>query len=416
MKSFLFLFFAESELRIMIYPNKYIQYGPLIAFLFSILFFFSAEIRAQNLPKIPVPSIPSLFQNNNKNARNHRIDSNQYAIQNSAQGYVVGQGPDHSSRKPLDNPDSRPKKKKDEDNEEESVKSFAEQYEEAGPDTVITINQKNFLSDDRVFMIANFMKGNADEETIPVIILHDANEEKKNVMPLAEAFAKKGMAVLVPDLRGCGECTRRIISDYAYGPKPVDRLVENYTIDNFTAEDYRGMINYDGKFWFFFLIDQHNKKKLNMRRLVVIGSGMGAAVASGWVKNDWAAGGSKNARFTKLLVLLSPEYKNCHRFLEALKKRSGDLFGFLTFAGELDQVRFGDAKKLQSLIGGRQAPGTPPEKRKFPIMPLKTSDQATELISESFDVADSIKKFIDLRYARPAMKNTKWSEIRFDME
>ncbi len=370
--------------------------------LFSIFLILPTWLVGQvpNIPKVPsVPGSPLMNNNNTNNMQQRQIPQN---WQNS-RSFGRGTRTRNNSNTKNDSKDTK---------KEEKKLTFDEQYEKANATTPIVINHDQYQSSDKVCMTGFFYKGEAKEETVPVILLHGANGSKKDMVSLATKLAESGMAVLVPDLRGHGDSIRRTTRDFGYG-RSVGRSDDSYTVDKFTSSDYQAMIQYDGRFWYSFLISEHNKKHLNIRKLFVVGSDLGAAVACGWVQNDWAVSGSKNGHYAKGLILVSPVYKQCATFAEGIKKeqRSGEL-GFLGIVGNLSEEHLEGMKEIQEMLGGKQAADTPLEKKRFPVISLKTQSQGKELVATpSFGVATSIKKYIDMRAERSTMKSLKWQEI-----
>ncbi len=294
-----------------------------------------------------------------------------------------------------------------------------EQFEKVKPEEPIVIKNPAYQSADGVFMTGYFMKGKADEETVPVILIHDQESQASDLSKLAQYLAQEGMAVLVPDLRGHGECFRRVVKDYSNGQRSVNRMDDTYTADTFVMADYQAMINYDGMFWYQFLCKLHNLKKLNLRKLVIVGSGLGCAVSLGWAKNDWSQPNAKVGRFVKVMVFISPVYKQCEEFIETMKRKKDQLY-FLGFVGNMNADLLKDMKKVQSELGGKHGSKQEEnkntaewlEKKRFPYMAIKTETNGTALLAnDSFGVMPNMKKYIDLRINGPKMKNFKWSEI-----
>lgn len=294
-------------------------------------------------------------------------------------------------------------------------------------DPIIIDNEKTYVSGDGVCMSGIYFKGNANQDTVPVILLHDFEGSGQDLFDMGTKFAKEGMAVLIPDLRGHGECYRRTINDYSHGPRPVKRIDENYTYDGFNKDDYHAMINYDGLFWYQLLYQFHNKELLNLRKLVVIGVGFGSAVGLGWVKNDWSFPSTKTGRFAKVLVFISPKLDQCKDFIDTMKrKRTGETLTYLGIVGKLDNDLNKDMQKFQIDLGGKQAKLDDNasseekkewlEKKRFPVYYFNTKTNGLSILtSDTLNATGKIIEYINFRLQTPKMvKNFKWSKIEFE--
>jgi dienelactone hydrolase len=148
----------------------------------------------------------------------------------------------------------------------------------------------------------------------PVIVVHDLLGSHESIEPLALALQQKGMAVIAPDLRGHGESRRRADSS----------TKENLDAGQFRKADLEAIAAVAGgtvrepaavqgdlevvRRW---LADKAEDGSIDMKKLCVVGSGMGATLAAYWVANDWAWGerplaSGPQGRFVRGLVLVSP--------------------------------------------------------------------------------------------------------------
>ena len=101
---------------------------------------------------------------------------------------------------------------------------------------------------------------------------------------LAEHMQGLGYAVLVVDLRGHGSNTRKTL----------------------TTQDWRSMVD-DLQAAYQFLVDRHNRGKLNIAKLGVLALGEGANLAAAWA-NQPGGGVSSEGRTSDIsaMVLVSP--------------------------------------------------------------------------------------------------------------
>ncbi|MDO5566631.1 MAG: alpha/beta fold hydrolase [Planctomycetia bacterium] len=300
--------------------------------------------------------------------------------------------------------------------QDEPRKTFEEQFDKASATDPIRIDHDSYITSDGVWLVANYFKGNADENTIPVLLLHGKGQSKESMLSVAMTFASAGMAVLCPDFRGHGDSTTRQVQDYSSGDIPTRRIDEEYFVDNFQKEDYLHMVNTDGKYWYNFLIAQHNAKRINIRKLVVIGSEFGASVGSFWVRGDWSVSNAKRGHFARVLILVSPNAKECSASFDIIKRaRPGDALGFLFFVGDMNEDLLDEVKKLRDKVGGREKPDIPPEEKKAVIITLKTEKQGMEMVDvESFKIPSLMIKFIEMRMEKARPRDLAWQPIKFD--
>ena len=279
------------------------------------------------------------------------------------------------------------------------------------------LNQTNFTTQDGVQLVANYYKGGGSPDAPAVILLHGRDGKKEDFDELAKKLAEKGCAVIVPDLRGCGESTRRSVNDMSRGPRGM-RQPREYSMKNFNNDDLRAMIEYDKELWFNFLIYLHNKELLNVKKTILVGSELGAALAASWAKNDWNDKGDA-AQNVVGVALLSPDASNDEGKFNALtaldayrKKAKGSNSGFVLFVGQMTEDKFEDAKKIQKKIGGKADEELPPEEKTIPIVALKTEKQGVELLKiQSFGVSDTIVQFVANRMNSLPKKRQKWEAI-----
>ncbi len=292
---------------------------------------------------------------------------------------------------------------------------FDEAMENAGPTDQIPVNQPDLcVTADQVYLKAIYYKGNADKSTTPVILLHDFNGKKEDMIPIAEKLAAKGMAVLLPDLRGCGESVTALIEDYsAGGNRPFIRENE-YLIAHFNETDFDGMKNYDGLLWFQFLVGLHNDGKLNIRQLVILGNGLSASIAANWIQNDWQNPSAKRGHFTKGLLMISPMEDPIFKAMASGRAKPGAVV-YQIFVGSLNKEKFEDAKSIGLEIGNDKE-STPEEDRKVKIESFKTDKQGIDLTEvSSFAIPDKIIESIESIVKAVASKS-KWQPIKHFME
>ena len=148
------------------------------------------------------------------------------------------------------------------------------------------------------------------EPTATVILLHDIEGSHRSVEPLAQALQAAGCDVVAPDLRGHGASTKRAGGD-------VDpRMLKKADFELMAAT--RGgqirdqsAIRGDVETVRNWIKSEAAERQLNMDRLFVVGTGLGAAVAAAWTAEDanWPAGTKGDqGRQVRGLVLISPAW------------------------------------------------------------------------------------------------------------
>lgn len=285
---------------------------------------------------------------------------------------------------------------------------FEKAFESAKSDEPIKLNQPDFVTEDQVQLCGLFYKGNADESTTPVILLHGKDGKKEDWEPVAKVLAGQGMAVLVPDLRGYGESTRAMKEDYSGGGVPFVRPSQ-YKADSFTESDWDSMNTYDGWLWYDFLTMLHNEKKLNLRKLVFIGNGYGCAVAGNWIFGDWKAT-PKKGRFARGLILVSPEADEIYGKLGASRAKAGSVH-YKVFVGKLDEEKFADAEKA-GLQLAKEKDSVESDARKVSVEAFSTDKEGMALLKvASYKIPEMIVQFINEECEADSSQQ-KWQAIK----
>lgn len=259
----------------------------------------------------------------------------------------------------------------------------------------------NLVTKDPVLLKATYYGSNKGKEAVPVILLHMSEGKRTDYQELALLLQELGHAVLVPDLRGHGESTE--IAD-SRNTLDASRLPSN---------QYPRMVVDDMEACKKFLIQEHNDGNLNIEKLCVVGSEMGASVAVNWALMDWSwprLAVGKQGQDVSALVLISPQwsYKNL-RFSEALghdKVRSK--IAVYIIVGGNDSRAMNNAKRVyKALQPYHDDSSEDASKRDLFIQSYKTSLQGTDLLGEGLGVGENIAKFINLRLVN---QNTPWQK------
>jgi len=292
---------------------------------------------------------------------------------------------------------------------------------------------RNFMTGDRVLLSGSFYPGHADEDTVPVILLHGQGKSREEFAPLIAEMKKRGYAILAFDFRGHGESTTRFptpreqmqltnvnpgmgIPNVGMIPQPqtpsqAPQLID-YLEKDFTKTDYENMYKFDILQFYRFLREENNAKRLNLNKLVIVGVGMGGTVGGRMTKQLWANTKGKNVRS---LIIVSPNYDSFSKALFKDSKCFHRDVPLLMIVGQLDHLAKENALSLRDDILGK-------EKRKedhptamsspVPVAEFPTERQGGDLLKESkMGVPQKIADYIDETLAKHKEKEFKWRKM-----
>ncbi|QDT00519.1 alpha/beta hydrolase [Adhaeretor mobilis] len=169
----------------------------------------------------------------------------------------------------------------------------------------------SFTTKDGVQIKGTYYPSDVGEQAVPVIMLHDANESRAVFADFARLLQspvlpngqkRDSRAVVTIDLRGHGD------SRTAIGRNGATVELDG---SNFRTSDYAAMVLQDMEAVRKFLVEKNNAHDLNLNKLCLIGSGMGANVATIWAARDWSMpplARVKQGQDVKALVLISPRW------------------------------------------------------------------------------------------------------------
>jgi pimeloyl-ACP methyl ester carboxylesterase len=246
------------------------------------------------------------------------------------------------------------------------------------------------------------------QDAVPVVMLHDFGETRAVFNPLATALQKPSdpegpgqrtasRAVITVDLRGHGE------SKTAVG---TNGSTVELNATRFQVTDYQAMVVQDMEAVRSFLVEQNDAGNLNLNKLCVVGSGMGANVALLWAARDWATpplAVRKQGQDVKALVLLSPRWNYRGLILRDAMKFppvQQQLSVFLAY-GSADRKLARDGENLRKIFE-RYHPEPPPDqvqqRKDYFVYDPDTMLQGTKLLnSREFDMGPKIAAFIEAR-------------------
>lgn len=247
------------------------------------------------------------------------------------------------------------------------------------------------------------------KEAVPVILLHQFKGSRADYNDLALALQKAGCAVLVPDLRGHGQSTRRMDADgkeKTIGPALMNK--QDFEAMAYAGQDGGG----DVEMCKAFLMEKNNAKELNIDKLCVVGAEMGAAVAIDWSARDWAwpvLPGRKQGQDVKAVVLLSPPwaFKGMAIGPAVTNRDFAGQVSWLLAVGEQDTKDLPEAKRMrQTLDRFLPASQTAASGPKVEYHQYPTSLDGTKLLGAT-SLSSDIVKFIDQQVAK---SNHPWTD------
>ncbi len=267
---------------------------------------------------------------------------------------------------------------------------------------------------DGVKLKASYYAG-ADYNSAPIVILHDFEEDRSKYQELGEFLQAEGHTVLLPDLRGHGQSTATTKVDNRGRPITI-------TTKGMNRAHIARMITDDMEAIKGFLIERNDKKELNIRKMCIIGAGMGAVVALNYAANDWSyedRGLQRQGKDVRGLVLLSPPtvFKGMpiRKALASISKKGG--ISVLTLVGgkSKNEAKLADQiHKMLSVDKARKLPKDPAERKKKKSLFLKKFDtnlQGGKLLgNEELGAESLILGFINRRISEQTGDDMKWKK------
>ena len=278
--------------------------------------------------------------------------------------------------------------------------------QESGEDGVADPEPVDLTTKDGVQLKATFYPGAGTEKTVPIILLHDYKGDRSDFEDLAKYLQSLGHAVFVPDLRGHGDSTRVLGS-------PRELVATRMKVSHYgrmVADDMETIKRH--------LMELHNKSKLNIHKLCVVGGGMGASVATAWAATDWSwpeFPGRRQGRDVKSLVLLSPDmnFRGIKLRDAIMHPAISDELSVQIILGQKKSDARRDADAMYKLMT-KNRPNQEEAKladREVFLEQLDTSLQGIKLLGvENLLVDKRIAKFIELRLTNINTPAYRWAD------
>lgn len=265
---------------------------------------------------------------------------------------------------------------------------------------------------DGVQLKLTYYPSNAGRDAVPVVMLHDFSETRAVFDPLARLLQNPqapenpaaprvaSRAVVTVDLRGHGQSMTAIARDGS---------VVELDATRFQLGDYQAMVVQDMEAVRSFLVEQNDAGLLNLNKLCVVGSGMGANVAVLWAARDWAMpplAVRKQGQDVKALALFSPRWNFRGLMLRDAMQFppvQRELSVLLAF-GRADRKLAKECDNIRDIFA-RQHPEPPADQvqqlKDFFVFDPDTPLQGTKLLnSREFGMDQKVATFVELRLGR----------------
>ena len=350
---------------------------------------------------------------------------------------------------------------KDEKETETGMKKPEPKKKAVDPDAR-ELSGRDFMTKDRVLLSGSFYPGNADKDTVPVLLFHGQGKSREEFAPLIAEMKKKGFAILAIDFRGHGESTKKYpdpkqtqqpqqMQQPAAGmvmpQRKKDRMPPGmgggvpgrnerqqqqsmmpmmvpqqmpqqptqpmqpveYLVENFAKVDYENMYKYDYVQFYRYLVHENNQERLNLNKLVIVGAGMGGSVG-GKLARELAK--AKNVRS---LIVVSPNYDPFSKKYFKDAKCFQEDTPLLFVVGQLDPKAKENATKLRDdLLGKEKKKDDKPNSMEStaPIAEFPSERQGGDLLKESkLGIPTRIVGYIDETLAKHKEKELKWKKF-----
>jgi pimeloyl-ACP methyl ester carboxylesterase len=247
------------------------------------------------------------------------------------------------------------------------------------------------------------------KQTTPVVFLHDYKGSRAAFTPLVQKLQatskgegdKPSFAAVTVDLRAHGESTKQVFNGSQIDLDPA----------KLNKDDLLAMSHFDLDAVRSFLVDKNDAGELNLNKLAIVGSGMGASVAANWALTDWSYPPLpvvKQGQDVKAIVMISPRWNFNGLTMQgpmqfrALKEK----VAWMLMCGDKDPKYKSDLVRIQKQIE-RFHPKTDEtgaaRRNGFTVVELPAKLQGDSLLTQVAGADDQIVKFLvdNLANAQP---------------
>lgn len=283
----------------------------------------------------------------------------------------------------------------------------------------VGLSGTDLVTRDGVQLGATFYPGTKDRDSVPVVLLHSWKGDRREFIRLAPYLQTLGHAVLVPDLRGHGMSTRQV---QVVGGRPREKELD---ASRFRSQDFAAMVQYDMAAVRSFLLKKNNDGELNLNKLVLVGSEMGAAVAVEWAAYDWSLpnyehAGIKQSQDVKALVLISPKssFQGLRTSQTINHPAIRDRLSIMLLVGQAESREAGEVERIHKKLSLNRndysdlSPAEAAARRTLWFGRFDTKLQGPKLLNiPQLNIPSAIGRFIDLRVVKGEPK-AEWLEHR----
>jgi pimeloyl-ACP methyl ester carboxylesterase len=238
----------------------------------------------------------------------------------------------------------------------------------------------------------------------PVVVLLHGDKQGENRLVyegprgLAGRLQAEGCAVVTVDLRKHGQSTNMAQVGGTSGGKTAEPTIQ--------ASDYRNMVDYDLDAVKHFIQQLHQAKKLNMRKMGIVGAGSSVGVAAAFAAADWNKEPYDDApsddmktprgQDVRALVFLSPPARvkglSLTESLNEVRNPEWNI-AFLIIYGKANRSDPRDALAVEKrLLGSSKA-----AKDRVKMLELRVPSHGTDLLGlRDVDTEGAILKFFRL--------------------
>jgi pimeloyl-ACP methyl ester carboxylesterase len=269
---------------------------------------------------------------------------------------------------------------------------------------------------DGVTLGATYFASDAGKEAAPVIILPDFKDSRAAFTPLAQSLQRPSgdpdrpaFAVLTVDLRGHGESTKQRFPNGSENELDASKL---------RIEDFRAMVVLDMEAVRRFLVTENDSEKLNLNKLTIIGTGLGASVGTLWAAQDWSApplAVGKQGQDVKALVMISPRWKSHGLLMQTALRQRGvqRLVAMMIMFGMEDSAVRRDISRIKGQVERFHPEPESTADKPSDLQVLAVPDtrlQGGELLRHVGEPAD--KRIADFLYTHVVDAPHEWSQRR----
>lgn len=266
---------------------------------------------------------------------------------------------------------------------------------------------KTLTTKDGVGVAISYYPSSAGKDATPVVMLHDLKESRAIYADFAKRLQepRKGdrhasFAVVTVDLRGHGGSVTQTVGG-------ATRQIEATKL---SKADTAAMVLGDMEAVRKFLVSENDAGKLNLNRLSLVGTGLGASVAANWAARDWSMpplAAVKQGQDVKVLIMVSPRWTQSGLSLKNPLRQVGlrEKVATMIFYGGGDRRVSGDARRIYKQLERYHPDVESPEAGKLPTLVEYGPDtelQGSEWLKQAGRKAeDSMIRFITQHAVEP---------------